>query len=143
MHRNQPRHHNSMFTFGIDMAIRSFGPTESRRQHSLPPHNPTVELGGAVSLQCGDVTAIIGGSFPQPLVLTDRQITGRRCRLEPPGLVTHFVRVIGVAIRSIRHGGLRRWFVHRDASKLHPAHAESIKQILDALDDASPLDDLG
>lgn len=47
-----------------------------------------------------------------------------------------------VAIRSIRHGGLRRWFVHGNASKLHPAHAERIKQILDALDDASPLEEL-
>lgn len=47
-----------------------------------------------------------------------------------------------VAIRSIRHGGLRRWIVHGNASKLHPARAERIKQILDALDAASPLEDL-
>ena len=53
-----------------------------------------------------------------------------------------FVTMYLVAIRSIRHGGLRRWFVHGDASKLHPDHAERIKQILDALDDAGPLEDL-
>ena len=32
--------------------------------------------------------------------------------------------------------------MHGNASRLHPAHAERIKQILDALDDASPLEDL-
>lgn len=33
-------------------------------------------------------------------------------------------------------------FVHGNPSKLHPAHAERIKQILDALDAASPLNEL-
>ena len=47
-----------------------------------------------------------------------------------------------VAIRSIRHRGLRRWFVHGNPSKLHPAHAARIKQILDALDHAIPLEEL-
>ena len=57
--------------------------------------------------------------------------------IRPKLVTTHHV-----AIRSIRHSALRRWFVHGNASRLHPAHAERIKQILDALDDASPLEDL-
>ena len=63
---------------------------------------------------------------------------GAQARAIRPKLVTTYP----MAKRTIRHGGLRRWFVHGNASSLHPAHAERIEQILDALDDASPLEDL-
>ena len=48
------------------------------------------------------------------------------------------VEINHAAARSIRHGALRRWFVHGNGSMLHPAHAERIKQILDLLDAARP-----
>ena len=47
-----------------------------------------------------------------------------------------------MAIRSIRHGGLRRFFVRGDASKLHPAHIDRIRNILLALDGADALSEL-
>lgn len=47
-----------------------------------------------------------------------------------------------MAIRSIRHGGLRRFFVRGDASKLHPAHVARIRNILLALDGADALSEL-
>ena len=44
-----------------------------------------------------------------------------------------------MAIRSIRHGGLRRFFRHGDASRLHAGHALRVKRILGALDEDDPL----
>ena len=50
--------------------------------------------------------------------------------------------VVLVAIRNIRHGGLRRFIERGDASKLHPAHVNRIRAILLALDGAHALDEL-
>ena len=47
-----------------------------------------------------------------------------------------------MAIRDIRHGGLRRFFERGDAGKLHPAHVNRIRAILMALDGAHALDEL-
>ena len=47
-----------------------------------------------------------------------------------------------MAIRNIRHGGLRRFFERGDASKLHPAHVNRTRAILLALDGADTLDEL-
>ena len=47
-----------------------------------------------------------------------------------------------MAIRNIRHGGLRRFFERGDASKLHPAHVNRIRAILLALDGAEALEEL-
>ncbi len=44
-----------------------------------------------------------------------------------------------MAIRSIRHGGLRRFFLRNDASKLHATHVGRVKRILEALDEGDPL----
>jgi len=44
-----------------------------------------------------------------------------------------------VAIRTIFHGGLRRFFPRNDASKLHATHVGRIKRILEALDGETPL----
>lgn len=44
-----------------------------------------------------------------------------------------------MAIRSIRHGGLRRFFRRGDASRLHARHALRVKRILEALDEDDPL----
>lgn len=47
-----------------------------------------------------------------------------------------------MAIRNIRHGGLRRLFEHGDRTKLHPAHVNRIRDILLALDGADALGEL-
>ena len=39
-----------------------------------------------------------------------------------------------VAIRNVRHNGIRRFFEHGDARRLHPAHVARIGRILAALD---------
>ena len=44
-----------------------------------------------------------------------------------------------MAIRSIRHGGLRRFFLRNDVSKLHATHVGRLKRILEALDEEDPL----
>ena len=38
-----------------------------------------------------------------------------------------------MAIRNVRHGGLRRFIERGDASKLHPAHRARIRRILELL----------
>ena len=47
-----------------------------------------------------------------------------------------------MAIRNIRHGGLRRFFERGDASKLHPADVNRTRAILLSLDGADTLDEL-
>ena len=44
-----------------------------------------------------------------------------------------------MAIQTIRHGGLRRFFLRNDASKLHATHVGRVKRILEALDGNDPL----
>lgn len=48
-----------------------------------------------------------------------------------------------MAIQNIKHGGLRRFFERRDASKVHVAHAARLRRILEALDGPMPLWTLG
>ena len=44
-----------------------------------------------------------------------------------------------MAIRNIKHGGLRRLFERGDSSRLHPDHTNRLRRILVALDSAKPL----
>ena len=50
--------------------------------------------------------------------------------------------VVPVAIRNVRHSGLRRLFECGDGSKLHSAHVNRIRDILLALDGADALNEL-
>jgi len=50
--------------------------------------------------------------------------------------------LVPVAIRNVRHSGLRRLFERGDGSKLHPAHVNRIRHILLALDGAEALNEL-
>ena len=50
--------------------------------------------------------------------------------------------LVPVAIRNVRHSGLRRLFERGDGSKLHPAHVNRIRDILLALDGADALNEL-
>ena len=47
-----------------------------------------------------------------------------------------------MAIRNVRHSGLRRLFERGDGSKLHPEHVNRIRDILLALDGADALNEL-